>query len=88
MQTTALTRDDVQKQVLERLAHVIREDIADIPLTADLDNALGVTSMDKLELAMHIEKDFGIKVPDTEHREFLTVEVTVNYVMAKLQAKA
>ena len=59
--------------------------IEDIKPESNFTNDLGADSLDVVELMMEIEKDFNIKVEDTEMEGIKTVQDAVNIIDSKLK---
>jgi len=59
--------------------------IEDIKPESNFTNDLGADSLDVVELMMEIEKDFNIKVEDTEMEGIKSVQDAVNIIEIKLK---
>jgi acyl carrier protein len=58
-------------------------DVALINLGSNLHNDLALDSLDDVELAMAVEEEFDISVPDDQLDSFVTVNDFVKFVDAK-----
>ncbi|WP_281642814.1 acyl carrier protein [Hoylesella loescheii] len=47
---------------------------------ASFTNDLGADSLDKVELIMELEKNFGVSIPDDEAEKLRTVGQAINYI--------
>ncbi len=47
---------------------------------------MGLDSLDRVEVIMEAEMEFGIEIPDEESDKLLTVESVANYIEAVLAA--
>lgn len=72
---------------LEQLQQIICENfgakIEDIKLEADLQEDLGLDSLDAVELSMAIEENYGIEIPDEDFSNFKTVGDLFDYISNK-----
>ncbi|MBQ4328001.1 MAG: acyl carrier protein [Clostridia bacterium] len=55
-------------------------DAADIQLTSDLSQDLGINSVELMDLAMRCEEEFDIQFPDDDIHEFTTVGDIVKFL--------
>lgn len=76
MTGTALTIDRTRKVVADLLNRPITEALDDAELVKDL----GADSLDRVELAMLIEDEFGVTVTDDEADAWLVVGDVINSV--------
>ena len=53
---------------------------ADIELTSDLSQDLGINSVELMDLAMRCEEEFDIQFPDADIHEFTTVGDLVKFL--------
>jgi len=79
---------DVATTVQKIIADQLKMKPADVRLTAQLQNDLGVASLDAMEIILSIEEAFGITIPDEEARKAKSVGDIVNFVTKTLQAPA
>ena len=55
-----------------------------ITLDSNLNDDLGLDSLDTTDIIMHIEKEFGISIPDIDAEKIHTVGQLVEYVYKKI----
>lgn len=69
---------------LEKLQNIISSnfglDKEEIKLESNLQDDLGLDSLDAVELSMAIEEEAGIEISDDDFQNFKTVEDLLNYV--------
>jgi acyl carrier protein len=75
------------EQLVERVHAMIGEhlgvDAADLVPEADLLDDLGADSLDVVELAMALEEEFSLEVPDEDLENIRTVRDIIEYVRAR-----
>lgn len=78
MGTTALVtnKDRVNQLIVEQL----NVNASDIKPEHDLMDDLGADSLDKVELVMAIEDEFGIRISDNDADELHTVQHLLDYI--------
>jgi acyl carrier protein len=82
-----------QQQVLSKLREIVNDvsdselSESDFKLEMSVLEDIGLNSVDFLELAFEIEKQWEITISDDEFRSFKTVGDVVDLVIAKVQAK-
>lgn len=55
-----------------------------ITLDSNLNDDLGLDSLDTTDIIMHIEKEFGISIPDMDAEKIHTIGQLVEYVYKKI----
>ena len=55
-----------------------------ITLDSDLNDDLGLDSLDTTDIIMHIEKEFGISISDMDAEKIHTIGQLVEYVYKKI----
>lgn len=55
-----------------------------ITLDSNLNDDLGLDSLDTTDIIMHIEKEFGISIPDIDAEKIHTVGQLVEYIYKKI----
>ena len=72
--------------VFEKLREILAEqldvDPQDISLDTDIANDLGADSLDVVELAMAVEDEFGVEIPDEEIEGLKTVGNVVDFIQS------
>lgn len=79
--------DEIEKQVAMSLENVIGVKTENIRLEQRLREDLGVDSFSSLELLFELEDSLGIKIPDTEAKEMVTVRDVTAYIHSVYAAK-
>ncbi len=75
--------DQVKDIIAEKL-DVARDKVKD---EAGLQTDLGADSLDIVELLMHLEDNFGIKIPDEDAEKLKSVGDAIAYIEASSQVK-
>lgn len=69
---------------LENLKNIIANNFGvkkeEIRMESNLQDDLGLDSLDAVELSMAIEEETGIEIPDEEFQKFITVEDLINFL--------
>lgn len=73
--------DKVKEMLVENLH--IEESI--ITLDAELDNDLGINSLEIADLVLMCEEDFGIEIADDDIQKLITVGDVVEYLETHVQ---
>jgi len=68
------------KDVLVEQLSVNKEDIKD---ESKLEEDFGADSLDRVEIIMAIEENFGLEIPDEEAEKIKTVGEAVDYIVSK-----
>jgi len=72
------------EEIMAKLVPIIVEKLnvsaEEVVSSAHFDNDLGADSLDKVELVMDLEKEFGIKIEDEQAASFQTVGSVVEYL--------
>ena len=73
-----------EEEILEDVKRVLTEQLAlenkEIALSAQIVDDLGADSLDLVEIAMALEDEFGIEIPDEEVETIHTVEDVVKFI--------
>jgi acyl carrier protein len=77
------TRKEITVIVSEILIDKLGVDESEIKEDADLQNDLGMDSLDAIELIMEFEKEFLIGITDDDVSEVKTVKGIIDYLMEK-----
>lgn len=59
--------------------------VDDVKPESDFRNNLGADSLDTIELAMDIEDDFNLEIPDEAIEKFRTVQDVVTYLESRVK---
>ena len=69
---------------LENLKNIIAKNFGvkkeEIKMESNLQDDLGLDSLDAVELSMAIEEETGKEIPDEEFQKFITVEDLINFL--------
>ncbi|WAQ82806.1 hypothetical protein PtA15_3A170 [Puccinia triticina] len=76
----SLSKDDIQRRILEVLGSFEKCDPAKITPTASFTSDLGLDSLDAVEVVMAIEEEFSIEIPDEEADQITTVNEAISYI--------
>lgn len=79
-----MTRDEIFALIRSRLAEMLERDVADITLETRLEEDLEADSLDLVELAMALEEELKLEIPDEELDGIRTVGDTVDFVFGRL----
>jgi acyl carrier protein len=86
-----MTQNDIRTRIKQTIAKVLRSDADPASLeSADLIHALGISSIDALEILINMEVEFGIEVADDDLSQELvsSVDALEQYVRQRLPATA
>ncbi len=61
-------------RIKEHTGNIALEPIENIQLHSELINDLGLDSLDRVELAMELEKEFSISIPDIDIEEWNDID--------------
>ncbi|CAO3565069.1 unnamed protein product [Mortierella alpina] len=78
--SAGLSRENVEKRVLDILAGFNKVDSNKISLQANFNSDLGLDSLDTVEVVMAIEEEFSIEIPDKDADEIKSAAQAVEYV--------
>lgn len=81
-----MTRDEIYEALRKTLSEELEIDDAKISLEADFKQDLDADSLHLVELAMELEDNYGISIPDEVALELTTVGSVVDYISNKLPA--
>lgn len=73
------------KAAITKISDIALEDIAD---TASFGDDLGLDSLVLLEIAVEIELEFGLEVPEEDIKQLKTVQDAVEFVQQALVGQA
>ncbi len=81
-----MTRDEIFTLIQKRLAELIETEPEKIQLTTRLEEDLEADSLDLVELAMSLEEELSLEIPDEELEGIRTVGDAVDFVAARVSA--
>lgn len=74
----------------ERVKRLVAEQLGlrdeDVKPESNLVDDLGADSLDRVELVMALEDEFGLEIPDAEGEKIQTVQQAIDYATAKSAA--
>jgi acyl carrier protein len=78
---------DIAEQVRTVMAKTLMLDVSQLTDNAKLVDDLGVSSLDRFELAMSLEEAFDIEMSQEDQDKITTIGEAVRYIEAKLAAR-
>ena len=82
-----MTKDEVFSLIQGRLAELIECDPETIKLETRLEEDLEADSLDLVELAMSLEEELSLEIPDEELEGIRTVGDAVDFVAERVSAE-
>ena len=82
-----MTRTDIFELVRGRLAELIECEPKDISLETRLEEDLEADSLDLVELAMALEEELSLEIPDEELEGIRTVGDTVDFIAERISVE-
>lgn len=77
---TISTESDIALQIRRLVVDKLGVCLSAVTNNASFTNDLGADSLDKVELIMELEKNFGVSIPDDEAEKLRTVGQAINYI--------
>lgn len=81
-----MTREEIYEALRKTLSEELEIDAAKISMQAHFKNDLDADSLHLVELAMELEDNYGISIPDEVALDLTTVESVVDYIGERLAA--
>lgn len=78
-----MENSEVKKVFLDILQDYVEFPVADVDTTQAFKAASGVDSYVFIELISAVEERFGIRIPNSDLREFETIDDIIRYIEAK-----
>ena len=75
-----MNREEIEIKVKEIVAEIAECEISEVNDQTNLEETLGMDSLDRVELLMEIEKEFGITIPDDDADKVITTKDCVDLV--------
>ena len=75
-----MNREEIEVKVKEIVAEKAECEISEVNDQTNLEETLGMDSVDRVELLMEIEKEFGITIPDDDADKVITTKDCVDLV--------
>jgi acyl carrier protein len=82
-----MTRDEIYEALRKTLIEELEIDASKVTLEADFKTDLDADSLHLVELAMELEDNYGVAIPDEVALELKTVGQVVDHLVDKLAAK-
>lgn len=82
-----MTRDEIFTLIRSRLAEMMDRDVSAISLDTRLEEDLEADSLDLVELAMALEEELKLEIPDDQLDGIRTVGDAVEFVAGRLGAE-
>ena len=77
---TISTESDIALQIRKLVVDKLGVSLSTVTNNASFTNDLGADSLDKVELIMELEKEFGVSIPDDEAEKLHTVGQAIKYI--------
>ena len=81
------TMSEIEARVKEIIVEIVGVSESEITPEANFTNDLSADSLDRVELIMEIEDEFGISIPEEEAEKIATVGDAIKYVEEKAAEK-
>lgn len=78
---------DIANRVKEIIAEQLMVDVEEITEESTFVDDLGADSLDRVELIMEFEEEFGIEIPDADAEKIQTVGEAIAYIERRLAEK-
>lgn len=75
-----MNREEIEVKVKEIVAEKAECEISEVNDQTNLEETLGMDSLDRVELLMEIEEEFGITIPDDDADKVITTKDCVDLV--------
>lgn len=75
-----MSREEIEVKVKEIVAEKAECEISEVNDQTNLEETLGMDTLDRVELLMEIEKEFGITIPDDDADNVITTKDCVDLV--------
>ncbi|WPX97012.1 acyl carrier protein [Candidatus Bandiella euplotis] len=72
--------DGIKDRVLKVIDKQLNKDTSKIKLDSSFAEDLGVDSLDRVELVMALEEEFGVEITDEEAEKIKTIQNAIDYV--------
>lgn len=82
-----LTTNEITEKVRGTLAHELRLSMNEIQPDKRIGEDLGADSLSRVELVMRLEEVFGVKIPDDEALQLVTVGDVIKFVERNMKSQ-
>ncbi|MDO8507068.1 MAG: acyl carrier protein [bacterium] len=76
-----MDRDEIFGKIKESVVNQLGVDEAEVTEESSFTDDLDADSLDRVELIMEMEDNFGIKIPDEDAKDLATVADAIEYVL-------
>lgn len=78
-----MDRDEIFGKIQESVVSQLGVDEAEVTDKSSFTDDLDADSLDRVELIMEMEDNFGIKIPDEDAKDLVTVSDAIEYVLKR-----
>jgi len=82
-----MTNEEIEKKVKEIIIEQLGISEDKVTSEAKFDDDLGADSLDRVELVMSLEEEFGLEIPDEEAEKISTVGQAIKYIEEHIEKK-
>ncbi len=75
-----MTKEEIFDKLKDLVVDQLGADDDEVTMEAKIQDDLGADSLDVVDLAMSVEEEFGVKIPDEDLEGIKTVGDIVNYI--------
>ena len=75
----------MEERIIKIVAHQTRSPEKNITLQTNLEEDLGTDSLDNIEIALALEEEFLIEIPNEDGKKLKTISDIVAYIKGKLK---
>ena len=79
-----MQREEIQEKVIAIVAAEAQKKVEEVTLESSVSNDLGLDSLDRVEIEMNCDKEFGINTPVDDISDLDTVKEIVDYIDNRL----
>ncbi|MCY4413792.1 MAG: acyl carrier protein [Alphaproteobacteria bacterium] len=76
-----MTVEDIKKKVIDIVVKQIGADADKVTMESKIIDDLGADSLDRVELTMAVEDEFGIQIPDVDAEKLITIGDVAQYII-------
>jgi len=73
--------EDIKKKVIDIVVKQIGADADKVTMESKIIDDLGADSLDRVELTMAVEDEFGIQIPDVDAEKLITIGDVAQYII-------
>ena len=79
-----MTKEEILAKVKSVVADKLNVGEDQVTSDAKFVEDLGADSLDQVELIMALEDEFGLKIPEEEAEQLVTVGASIDYILSKV----